>query len=65
MADFLNPHLRTSFLWYLIERFHPSSIYIANGTEWIYEILPKIKQRYPDLRTINQVYDLGRLDQSL
>lgn len=57
MADFLNPHLRTSFLWYLIERFHPSSIYIANGTAWIYDILPQIKRRYPDLRTINQVYD--------
>ena len=23
MADFLNPHLRTSFLWYLVERFPP------------------------------------------
>jgi glycosyltransferase involved in cell wall biosynthesis len=57
MADFLNPHLRTSFLWYLVERFHPSSIYIANGTAWIYDILPQIKQRYPDLQTINQVYD--------
>jgi glycosyltransferase involved in cell wall biosynthesis len=55
--DYLNPHLRASFLWYLIERFHPSTIYIANGALWIYDVLRELKQRYPEIRTVNQVYD--------
>jgi glycosyltransferase involved in cell wall biosynthesis len=57
IPDFLDPALRTSFLWYLIERFDPAALYIANGAAWIYDLLPELKARYPHIRTSNQVYD--------
>jgi glycosyltransferase involved in cell wall biosynthesis/uncharacterized coiled-coil protein SlyX len=68
--DFLDPQLRPGFLWYLIERFRPDTLYIANGAGWIYDILPELKRRYPELRTVNQVYDsqagwINRYDVSL
>ncbi|MCK4977084.1 MAG: glycosyltransferase, partial [Anaerolineales bacterium] len=70
IPDFLNLSLRTSFLWYLIEQYQPTSLYIANGAAWIYDLLPEIKQRYPELKTVNQVYDyeagwINRYDPSL
>jgi glycosyltransferase involved in cell wall biosynthesis len=55
--DFMSPPLRQTFLWRLIERFQPVSFYIANGSSWAYDILPELKNRYPQIRTIDQVYD--------
>ncbi len=55
--DFLLPPLNLSFMTYLIERFKPRTLYIANGAGWIYDALGTLKQRYPTLRTVNQVYD--------
>jgi glycosyltransferase involved in cell wall biosynthesis len=70
LADFLDPQLRASFLWCLIERFQPDTLYIANGAAWIYDVLPELKRRYPKIRTVNQVYDsmagwINRYDVSL
>jgi glycosyltransferase involved in cell wall biosynthesis len=55
--DFLHPALRASFLWYLVERFSPTTLYIANGSPWVYDLFPEIKKRYPQLRIADQVYD--------
>ena len=55
--DFLSQPLYAAGLDYLIERFTPQTLYIANGATWIYNALPRLKQRYPHLRVVNQVYD--------
>lgn len=57
VSEWISPQLRFSFFVYLIERFSPRTLYIANGSEWIYEMLSLIKQKYPGLRIVNQVYD--------
>ncbi len=55
--DFLEPEQRLSFYCSVIERFQPTSLYIANSAEAIYAALGEIMKHYPSLRTINQVYD--------
>jgi processive 1,2-diacylglycerol beta-glucosyltransferase len=55
--DFLNRNLNFSLVNYLIERFHPFTFYIANGSPWIYDALFTIKNFHPELRLANQVYD--------
>ncbi|MGC9356218.1 MAG: glycosyltransferase [Anaerolineae bacterium] len=55
--DFLLSPLNFSFLQHLIERFDVDTFYIANGSEWLYSILSRLKKDYPGLRTANQVYD--------
>jgi glycosyltransferase involved in cell wall biosynthesis len=57
MADCSDLPSRLSFLCYLIDRYQPVSLYIANGSTWLYDALADIKKRYPDLWTVNQVYD--------
>jgi processive 1,2-diacylglycerol beta-glucosyltransferase len=57
LPDFTHNRLNASLLDYLIARFDPCTIYIANGTPWIYDALGEIKRRYPHLRLVNQVYD--------
>lgn len=55
--DYLDWKLNLSHLIYLIKRFQPQVLYFANGVNWMYDILPDLKRRYPDLRMGNQVYD--------
>jgi glycosyltransferase involved in cell wall biosynthesis len=57
IPDFTFEIQYTSFMTYLIERLKPSTIYIANGTDWIYNALGSIKESYPTLRIVDQVYD--------
>ncbi|MEM3434201.1 MAG: glycosyltransferase, partial [Candidatus Methanomethyliaceae archaeon] len=57
LSDWLSPELRLSCLEYLIQRFQPVTIYIANGSRFIYDVIPSIKQRHTELRVVNQVYD--------
>lgn len=57
VPDFLNSALNYSFTKYLIDRFQPCTLYIANGTTWIYDALSDVRKQYPDLRIVNQVYD--------
>jgi len=57
--DSLNPLLTTSLFEHLIRRFAPRTLYIANGSGWIYDALPTLKALYPRLRTVNQVYDFA------
>ena len=57
IADWVSPDLRLSFVEYLIQRFHPTTLYIANGSQFIYDVLLQLKARYPGIRIVNQVYD--------
>ena len=57
LPDFLYPEFRLAYLFDLIERYQPVAFYIHNGAAWFYDILPQLKQRFPALRTVNQVYD--------
>jgi glycosyltransferase involved in cell wall biosynthesis len=70
LPDYLNESLNASFMDRLIKRFKPRTIYIANGATWIFNALGEIKNRYPELRIANQVYDsevgwINRYDISL
>jgi glycosyltransferase involved in cell wall biosynthesis len=57
IPDFLDYSLNFSFLRYLIERYQPVTLYIANGSNWLYDSLGDIKTYFPNLRMVNQVYD--------
>jgi glycosyltransferase involved in cell wall biosynthesis len=57
IPDFALETQYTSFMKYLLKRLKPSTIYIANGTSWIYDHLKEIKDLYPVLRIVDQVYD--------
>jgi glycosyltransferase involved in cell wall biosynthesis len=70
LPDFLSDPLYWSFMVYLIKRLQPHTLYIANGTPWIYDHIAEIKRRHPGLRTVDQVYDasigwIHRYDQSV
>ncbi len=69
-ADYLLPPLNFSFLCYLIEHFQANTFYMANGSDLIYGKLSTLRQKYPGLRIIDQVYDhqigwISRYDQSV
>jgi glycosyltransferase involved in cell wall biosynthesis len=55
--DFLPFDQAEAFLTYLIERFTPRCLYLANGSAWLFDALPRIRQRFPSLRFANQVYE--------
>ncbi|MEM1964271.1 MAG: glycosyltransferase, partial [Candidatus Caldarchaeum sp.] len=58
LENFLHPELRLSFFRYLIKALSPQTLYVANGSIWIYnQLLPALKQEFPSLRVVNQVYD--------
>jgi glycosyltransferase involved in cell wall biosynthesis len=42
---------------YSIERFDPITLFVANGSNRIYDPLLDLKNQFPDLRIVNQVYD--------
>jgi glycosyltransferase involved in cell wall biosynthesis len=57
ITDFMNGALNMPFMNYLIDRLDPRTLYIANGTSWIYDALEAIKVQHPQLRIVDQVYD--------
>jgi glycosyltransferase involved in cell wall biosynthesis len=62
--------LNYSFFDYLIRRFTPRTLYIANGANWLYDNLEQLKSDFPALRVANQVYDhevgwIGRYNPAL
>jgi glycosyltransferase involved in cell wall biosynthesis len=57
LPDYLLYHLNFSLMRYLIERYQPKVLYIANGATWIYNALGDIRKTYPTLLVSNQVYD--------
>ncbi|MCB0170099.1 MAG: glycosyltransferase [Anaerolineae bacterium] len=70
LSNFLRQNLFFSFFTYIIEKFQPRTLYIANGTSWIYDALSAIKNRYPHMQIANQVYDyeigwINRYDKTL
>jgi len=59
--DFLIYPLMYSWISYLINRFQPQTLYIANGTNWIYDALHTLKENHPGLRVAGQVYDAATM----
>ena len=57
LPEFLHPSLFGDFTHSLIRRFEPQVLYIANGATWIYNALGDLKERYPAMRIVDQVYD--------
>ena len=57
IPDYLESSLTSSFMRYIIQRFDPITLFIENGSNRIYDPLLELKNQFPDLRIINQVYD--------
>jgi glycosyltransferase involved in cell wall biosynthesis len=57
MPEFVDPLVYLSFLNYLVARFEPGCFYIANGTPWLYDMLPDFRSLHQGLAIVNQVYD--------
>jgi len=57
MPDFLDRTAFYSFVQHLMRRFEPQTLYIANGANFIYDVLPTFRKEYPALRIVDQVYD--------
>ena len=57
LANFVNPALNWALLCTMIERYQVASLYIANGTPWIYDAIGELKRKYPSMRVVDQVYD--------
>lgn len=57
LANYLSTPSYFSEVSYLINRFQPVTIYIHNGSNWIYDALGEIRRRFPSIRAVNQVYD--------
>ncbi|MDW8101171.1 MAG: glycosyltransferase [Anaerolineae bacterium] len=55
--DWMAPDLRLPFFEYILRKMSPRTLYIANGSGWIYNVLATIKEHFPELRIVNQVYD--------
>ena len=53
----LSQHLNYSLLEYLIARFQPQSLYIANGANFVYDSVVALRRQYPRLHIANEVYD--------
>ncbi len=57
LAETIDPMLNASFIDHLVSRFAPICFYIANGTGWLYDMLPEFRQSHPQISIVNQVYD--------
>lgn len=57
MPDFLDRTAFYSFIQHLMRRFEPQTFYIANGANFIYDVLPVFRKDYPAVRIVDQVYD--------
>lgn len=55
--DFLPHEESEAFITYLVERFEPRCLYIANGSGWLYDALARFRKNNPNVRLVNQVYD--------
>lgn len=64
LPDAIAPHLNFSALAYLVERYGVESLFVANGSGWIYDAAESIRTRFPGLHMVNQVYDhrMGWID---
>jgi len=57
LPDYAHPGQYQSLMTYFIEKYQPNTIYIANGSSWIYDNLSFLKRNYPNIRIVDQVYD--------
>jgi glycosyltransferase involved in cell wall biosynthesis len=70
LPELLPHHLNFSALSYLIEGYGIETVFVANGANWIYDAAASLRQRFPRLHMVNQVYDhrigwIDRYDQNL
>jgi glycosyltransferase involved in cell wall biosynthesis len=64
LPEFLPHHLNFSALCYLIDGYGVETLFVANGAGWIYDAAASLRQRFPHLHMVNQVYDhrIGWID---
>jgi glycosyltransferase involved in cell wall biosynthesis len=70
LPEIIDRQLFFSAISGLIGRRHIGSVFVANGSNWIYDAAPALKARFPPLFLINQVFDhrmgwIQRYDASL
>jgi glycosyltransferase involved in cell wall biosynthesis len=57
LPDLVPDALNLSAVSYLIRRYAVETLFVANGSNWIYDTAGKLRDRFPALHMVNQVYD--------
>jgi glycosyltransferase involved in cell wall biosynthesis len=57
LPEAIDRELLFSAVAHLIERYGIGVVLVANGSAWIYDAAPALRERFPDLRLLNQVFD--------
>jgi glycosyltransferase involved in cell wall biosynthesis len=53
----LVPQLAFSMFSYLVRKYEPLTLFVANGSNFFYENLESIKLCFPNLKIVNQIFD--------
>jgi len=56
-AEYSDRTQNLSHLEYLIRQYKPVTLYIVNGSSWLYDHVEILRKCFPELRIANQVYD--------
>jgi glycosyltransferase involved in cell wall biosynthesis len=59
LGDTVDRPVLFSALASLVVRHRPGTVFVANGSGWIYDAAPALRARFPRLRLVNQVFDHG------
>jgi glycosyltransferase involved in cell wall biosynthesis len=57
LPDLLPVALNFSAVSYLIRRYAVETLFVANGSNWIYDAASALRDQFPGLHMVNQVYD--------
>lgn len=57
LGDWLHPAAMPEVLEQLVATYRPFAWYNANGTTLFYDLAPRLKARFPDLRILDHLYD--------
>ncbi len=57
LPDIVPAALNFSALSYLIRRYAAETLFVANGSNWIYDAASTLRDHFPGLHMVNQVYD--------
>lgn len=57
LGDWLHPAAMAEVIEQLVLTYRPFAWYNANGTTLFYELAPRIKARFPELRILDHLYD--------
>ena len=70
LGEIAVPQVHFSMLAYLLKRYEPAVLFVANGSNFFYDNLASIRANFPSLRIVNQLFDheagwINRYDRQL